>query len=72
MTTLVGKLLEDVWAFVGIRTQLSRTDGMSSTCPFRGTTAYENELGCRRRRRMWSFALVEPKEPADEFDPGCH
>ena len=36
---------------------------MSSTCPFWGTTAYENELGCQRRRRMRSSALVEPESP---------
>src|SRR5213082_1557620 len=36
---------------------------MSSTCPFRGTTADENELGCYRRGRMSSSALVELKSP---------
>src|ERR1700755_1529251 len=34
---------------------------MSSTCPFRGTTANENGLGCQRRGRTWSWALVEPE-----------
>ena len=28
-----------------------------------GTTADENELGCHRRGRTWSSALMEPKSP---------
>jgi hypothetical protein len=28
-----------------------------------GTTADENGLGCHRRGRTWSSALMEPKSP---------
>src|SRR5579859_4021301 len=43
--------------------EMTRTDGMSSTCLFWDTTADENELGYQRRRRMWSSALVAPESP---------
>src|SRR5579872_893359 len=43
--------------------QLTLSDGMSSTCLFWGTTEDENRLGCHRRGRMWSSALMEPKSP---------